>query len=221
MGTSGKIQIGLACLWRPPANSWNEAKRPTVGTGNIRSVHIWHVWETPSANPVWKTSTWMPVISKKVNKWHGEIINSGSKPVHRHFSTHLDGSSGMGWMFKTNNYSRSCSFDVICGIVSFGVDRNDHIYRIWIKVHFSTVRNETEYSVLKKQWNFASGVIEISPFSLLRTVITKTFLLPELHTQCYCVVKVNIFSDQWRILRTLCSVRFAKLYFVNCCWSML
>lgn len=54
-GTLGKIQIGWPCLWRPPANSWNEAKRPTAGTGNIRSLHIWHAWETPSANPVWKS----------------------------------------------------------------------------------------------------------------------------------------------------------------------
>jgi len=57
----------------------------------------------------------------------------------------------MGWMFKTNNYSRSCSADVICGIVSFGVERDDQIYRIWIKVHLSTARNETEYSVLKNR----------------------------------------------------------------------
>jgi len=75
-------------------------------------------------------------------------MNSGSKPVRRYFPTHLGGSSGMGWIFKTNNYSRTCSAVVICGIVSFGVERDDQIYRIWIKVHFST-RNETEYSVLK------------------------------------------------------------------------
>jgi hypothetical protein len=73
----------------------------------------------------------------------------------------------------------------------------------------------------RKQWNFASGIIEILPFSLLRTVITKTFLLPELCTQCYCEVRVNIFIDQWCILCAWYSVRFAKLYFVNCYWSIL
>jgi len=76
-------------------------------------------------------------------------MNSGNKPVHRHFPTHLGGSYGMGWVFKTNNYSRTCSSDLICGIVSLGVERDDRIYRIWIKVHFSTARNETEYSLLK------------------------------------------------------------------------
>jgi hypothetical protein len=50
-------------------------------------------------------------------------MNSGSK--HRHFPTHLGGSSGLGWVFKTNNYSRTRSTDVICGIMSFGVE-GDH-----------------------------------------------------------------------------------------------
>lgn len=55
----------------------------------------------------------------------------------------------MGWASKTNNYSRTRSSDLICGIVSFGVERDDQIYRIRIKVHFSTARNETEYLLLK------------------------------------------------------------------------
>lgn len=50
-------------------------------------------------------------------------MNSGCKPVHIHFPTHLGSSSGMGWVFKTNNYSRTCSTDLICGIVRFGVER--------------------------------------------------------------------------------------------------
>jgi len=71
-------------------------------------------------------------------------MNSGSKSVHRHFPTHL---GGMRWAFKTNKWQNST--DLIYGIVSFGVERDDHIYRIWVKVHFSTARNGTEYSVLE------------------------------------------------------------------------
>ena len=107
-------------------------------------------WGNTNSQPsVEFSSIWMPLISKEVNKWHAEIMNSGSKPAHRHFSTPLGGSSGVGWVFKTNNYSRTHSSDLICGIVSFGVERDDQIYTLWIKVHFSTARNETEYSVLK------------------------------------------------------------------------
>lgn len=77
-------------------------------------------------------------------------MNFGSKRVNRYFPVHLGVGSGMGWIFKTKNYSRIRSADLIYGIVSFGVESDDQIYRIWIKVHFSTERNETQYSVLKK-----------------------------------------------------------------------
>jgi hypothetical protein len=52
-----------------------------------------------------------------------------------------------GHLKPTNG--RTHSTDLICGIMSFGVERADHIYRIWVKVHFSTARNGTEYSVLE------------------------------------------------------------------------
>jgi hypothetical protein len=52
-----------------------------------------------------------------------------------------------GHLKPTNG--RTHSADLICGIVSFGVERDDQIYRIWVKVHFSTARNGTECSLLE------------------------------------------------------------------------
>jgi hypothetical protein len=49
-------------------------------------------------------------------------MNSGSKPVPIHFPTNLGGCSEMGWVFKTYSYSKTCSNDLVCGIVDLGVE---------------------------------------------------------------------------------------------------